>query len=159
MSRKYPKKVRKEFARKLATAEAFVESVTTSGTAGDVELGNCGDAESYAALLRAFGYTNYADDAMGNHKVDCIELHRHDFDGVWTFDFNIHGPQVPEDTSYTVVMDGATGAAAEDAARDLIREGFRKKHLGYFWVTLAEVEPGIPAPTALYSWIDGRKAA
>ncbi|MGW2710746.1 hypothetical protein ACWC4J_17400 [Streptomyces sp. NPDC001356] len=161
MSRKYPKKVRKEYAAKLKAAEAFVESVTTSGAASDVELGNCNDAETYAALLRAFGYTNYAEDAIGNHKVECDDQHRHEPDGVWEFDFNVYGPNIPPDTSYTVVMDGKTGAEAEDAARDLLRRLYQQENPshGYFWLTLVDVERGAPATACLYSWIDGRKAA
>ncbi|WP_340376625.1 hypothetical protein U5640_16905 [Streptomyces sp. SS7] len=161
MSRKYPKRVRKELGRKLAAAEAFVEAVTTSGCAADIEFYSCEDAERYAAMLRVFGYVNYAEDAIADHKTECAEPHRHQLDGVWTFDIRAGGPAFDgvEDPEWTVVADGKNGAEAEGRAKLFVEAELKKRHSLYFWLTVTEVENGVPSPLALYDWTDIRKAA
>ncbi|MEV5677437.1 hypothetical protein [Streptomyces sp. NPDC052179] len=164
MSRKYPKKYRKEQAAKLKAAEAFVESWTTSGLASTLipdyscTLG-CEEAITYGALMRAFGYPSTAETILADHGEDCDTPHYHECGGVWTFTLQPEGV-AEEEGGYTIVADGANGAEAEDRAREFLRSELKAKYRSYYyWINVEEVESGVPSSTALYSWTDIRKAA
>ncbi|WP_328377062.1 hypothetical protein OHB13_11970 [Streptomyces sp. NBC_00440] len=164
MSRKYPKKVRKEFARKLAAADAFVDAWTTSGMAStlipdyDCPLG-CSDAMTFAALLRAFGYVNTAEEILADHGEDCDYPHYHVGRGVWTFTLQPGGYDAESEGEYTVVADGESGAHAEFQATEFLRRKLKERYKTPVWIRVEEVESGVPASTALYAWTDLRKAA
>jgi hypothetical protein len=162
MSRKYPKKVRNEFKRKLKAADAFVETWTNSGLADslivdyDCTLG-CEEANTYSGLMRAFGYVNHAESIIADHGEDCDHPHAHDFRGVYTFSFD---SRLIESDGWTIVMDGKNGLDAETQARDFLADALRKAHRKFFgsWtdIDLIDVESGVPSCMALYSWTDAR---
>ncbi|MFC9591544.1 hypothetical protein ACFTUC_17360 [Streptomyces sp. NPDC056944] len=165
MSRKYPKRVRKEFARKLKAAEAFTDRWMTTGLAYslisdyDCTL-TCGEAETMADLFRIFQYPDTAEQILSDHGEDCDTRHYHEKRGAWTFTFQVKasgwkvGDEFPE---YTVVANGADGGEAEARAEKQLRKLLVPEHKHYFWTELLEAETGIPSSTALYSWIDARE--
>ncbi|MFG3582541.1 hypothetical protein [Streptomyces sp. NPDC047990] len=165
MSRKYPKKWKRERETRLKAAEAFVEEWTNTGLASSFAHDydctfNCAEAETYGDLLRSFGYPSTAEDMMEGHLNDCDEKFRHEKNGAWTFTYVVQGPEIPKDTEYTVAMRGATGSEADKAAEALLRKLYKASNPGkYFYLVLAEVEAGVPGPLALYPWIDGRDLA
>lgn len=164
MSRKYPKKVRKEFQRKLKAADAFVDSWTTSELPSNLggDYGcylTCTEAETFAELLRAFRYPNTAAEVLSNHAQNCETPHHHKGQGVWTFTISVGGDGVPDDTEYIVVADGKNGEEAEERATEYFRPRCRRQYGPFAYIDVSEVEDGIPSSTALYSWIDLRKAA
>jgi hypothetical protein len=162
MSRKYPKKVRQEFARKLKAADAFVDAWTTSGLAYDLipnydcTLG-CEEAKTYADLFRVFEYTNTAEQILADHGESCETPHYHEPQGVWTFDLEAFGRyRIGE---WTVVADGKDGSEAEERAKEFVRNRLKDQYASYIRVEVQDVESGVPGSTALYSWTDLRKAA
>ncbi|MGW5773135.1 hypothetical protein ACWEVY_28785 [Streptomyces longwoodensis] len=166
MSRKYPKRVRKELQRQQAAAAAFVKEWTHSGLASGLIDDysctlTCGEAETYSGLFRSFGYHGTADSILADHGEDCDTPHYHAKNGVWTFTIAACGPAVAEveDPEWVIVADGKNGAEAEDRAESFLRRQLAQKYPGYFYVSTAEVEDGVPSSTALYHWIDLRKAA
>jgi hypothetical protein len=164
MSRKYPKKVRKEYAAKLKAADAFVEAWTDSGLAWSLITDysctlNCGEAETFADLMRAFKYTETAEGILADHGEDCDTPHYHASQGVWTFTLQPGGNEADGEGEYTVVADGKNGADAEDRAKEFLRAHLKQRYKTYFWIEVVEVEDGTPGSTALYSWTDMRKAA
>ncbi|MFJ9900227.1 hypothetical protein ACIQPR_43555 [Streptomyces sp. NPDC091280] len=166
MSRKYPKKVRNQHRRRLAAADAFVESWTNSGLSHELitdytcTLG-CDEAITYSGLFRAYGYDGTAESILADHGEDCDNPHHHEPQGVWTFTIDAHGPavEVIEDPEWTVVADGKDGAEAEERATRFLRTQLKKQYPGYFYVRVIDVENGTPGSTALYAWTDIRKAA
>jgi hypothetical protein len=162
MSRKYPKKVRKEFAAKLKAAEAFVESWTTSELAAllitdyGCTLG-CQDAKTFAGIFSAFGYPNYAECILADHGEDCDNPHYHEPQGVWTFDLTAFGRYRIGD--WTVVADGKDGADAEERAKEFVRNRLKDQYASPIHVRVNDVENGTPSSMALYNWTDIRKAA
>jgi hypothetical protein len=166
MSRKYPKKVRNEFKRKLKAAEEFVESWTNSGLASTLitDYGCtlcCDEAEKYADLMRAFKYTETAEGILADHGEDCDTPHYHEPAGVWTFTIVAEGPAVEgiDEPEWTIVSDGKDGAEAEDRATTFLRNQLKAKYPGYLYLITAEVESGAPGSLTLYPWTDIRKAA
>jgi hypothetical protein len=164
MSRKYPKKVRKEYAAKLKAADAFVEAWTTSGLAWSLITDysctlNCGEAETFADLMRTFKYTETAEGILADHGEDCDTPHYHAPQGVWTFTLQPGGNEADGEEEYTIVADGKNGADAEDRAKGFLRAHLKQKYKTYFWIEVVEVEDGAPGSTTLYSWTDMRKAA
>ncbi|MFI8815704.1 MULTISPECIES: hypothetical protein [unclassified Streptomyces] len=163
MSRKYPKKVRKEFARRLKAAEAFVEAWTTSELSYslipdyDCTLG-CEEAMTYAGLFRAFGYPETAEQILADHRESCISQHFHEGPGVWTFGISVGGTDVPAGTEYTIVAGGKNGAEAEDRAREFLHRKVREEY-PFYYIEVEDVEVGVPGSTALYAWTDIREAA
>ncbi|MER6102422.1 hypothetical protein ABT115_08845 [Streptomyces sp. NPDC001832] len=168
MSRKYPKKVRKEYAAKLKAAEAFVESWTTSELSHnlikdyDCVLG-CEEAKTYAGLFRTFGYPNTAEQILADHGEGCENPHYHEPQGVWTFTIRVGGPAVKEigepDPAWTIVADGKNGEEAEERATEFLRRKIKEEYSAFFYIEVDEVENGVPGSTALYSWTDIREAA
>ncbi|WP_326827448.1 hypothetical protein [Streptomyces sp. NBC_01751] len=166
MSRKYPKKVRNEFKRKLAAADAFVEAWTTSELSYrlipdyDCTLG-CEEAMTYADLFKSFGYTNTAEQILADHGESCETPHYHEPQGVWTFDITAGGPAVEnvDDPEWTIVADGKDGAEAEDRALTFLKAQLKKKYPGHLYLRVDDVESGVPGSFALYHWTDIRKAA
>jgi hypothetical protein len=164
MSRKYPKKVRKEFKRQQAAAEAFVEMWTDTGLAWSLISDysctlTCGEAEKYADLMRAFKYTETAEGILADHGEDCDTPHYHAPQGVWTFTLQPGGNEAEGEGEYTVVADGKNGADAEERAKSFLRAHLKQKYKTYFWVEVVEVENGAPGSLTLYNWTDIRKAA
>ncbi|WP_435270949.1 hypothetical protein [Streptomyces sp. 1222.5] len=166
MSRKFPKKVRNEFKRQQAAAEAFVETWTDTGLAWSLITDysctlTCSEAEKFAGLMRAFKYTETAEGILADHGEDCDTPHYHQPQGVWTFTIEAHGPAVAgiEDAEWVIVADGKSGADAETRAETFLRNQLKKKYPGHFYVTVNEVENGTPSSMALYPWTDIRLAA
>ncbi|MFB6654856.1 hypothetical protein ACFCZ4_06735 [Streptomyces microflavus] len=164
MSRKYPKKFRKEQAVKLKAAEEFTDAWMTSGLAYnllpdyDIALG-CEEAEAYAKLFDAFNHASTAERVLADHKEGCCHPHYHDGKGVWTFVISARGANLPADTEYTIVADGPDGVSAEIRAEDFLLGELRKNFGPFVHVLTEDVENGVPGSTALYSWTDIRKAA
>lgn len=162
MSRKYPKKVRKEFARKMKAAEAFVDAWTNSGLASSLitdyscTLG-CDEADTYSDLFRSFGYTWTADQILADHGEDCDTPHFHESKGVWTFTVEAEFMDGEKD-EWQIVADGS-GADAECTATRFVRTKLQERGMRVVWVTAVEVEAGAPSSTALYDWTDLRKTA
>ncbi|MFI0553447.1 hypothetical protein [Streptomyces scabiei] len=163
MSRKYPKKVRKEFKRKLAAAEAFVETWTNSGlsysliTDYNCTLG-CDEAKTYAELFRAFRYSNTAAQIIADHSEDCDYLTEHYDTDVWTVDVDAHGFQGQEPLSWTLVVNAERPNEAIGKAEDAARKHMEREGRQGYWLS-SEVVPGVPASTALHTWTDLREAA
>ncbi|MFF9649708.1 hypothetical protein [Streptomyces sp. NPDC014622] len=165
MSRKYPKKFRKEQARKLKAAEAFVEAWATSELASnlitdyDCQIG-CEEANTFADLLRSFRYVITADQILADHGEYCEYPHAHDFRGVYTFSFD---SRLIESDGWTIVANGKDGLDAESKARDFLADRLREAHGKFFgpWtdINLIDVESGVPGSTALYSWTDIREVS
>lgn len=152
--------------KRLKAAEAFVESWTTSELAGRLITDynctlSCDPAETFAGIFRAFGYPNYAESILADHGEDCDSPHYHQPQGVWTFDIEAGGPAVEgiDNPIWTIVADGKNGADAESRAVEFLRRKLTEKYTPYFYLTVEEVENGVPASTALYSWTDIREAA
>jgi hypothetical protein len=163
MSRKYPRKVRKQYQARLKAAEAFVESWTTSGLAWSLitdyscTLG-CEEAETFAGLFRSFGYDNTAETILADHGEDCDTPHYHSPQDVWTFTLLVfvRDSYIAE---WAIVADGKNGMEAEERAKGFLRNSLKPKYEGYIRVEVGEVESGVPAPTALYSWTDIREGS
>lgn len=167
MSRKYPKKTRKQFAAQHKAAEAFVEMWTDSGLASELITDydctlTCGEANAFAALMRSFNYENTADQIIADHAEDddCGAEH-HTQCKVWTFTFELKGYK--DESSWTIVADGTDQQDAEKGARSALRKGLKKKIPDEFefarawsYVSLWEAEFGVPTSTALYTWTDAR---
>ncbi|MFJ7329008.1 hypothetical protein ACIQVN_22550 [Streptomyces cyaneofuscatus] len=164
MSRKYPKKFRKEQAAKLKAAEEFTDAWMTSGLSYnllpdyDVALG-CEEAETYAGLFNAFKYPNTAEQILADHSEGCCQPHYHAGKGVWTFVVSARGANAPTDTEYTIVADGPDGLAAEIRAEEFVLGELREKFGPYVHVLTEDVTEGVPGSTALYAWTDIRKVA
>lgn len=160
MSRKYPKKDRKQHKARLAAAAAFVEAWTTSELSYNLipvhhcPL-NCAEAETYAGLFRAYDYPNTADQILEDHGETCDGPHASQ---VWQVDIEACG--VEPDASWTIVADGKRRSEAETRAKEWLRRHLRGKFAGRrFELTVMDTSLGVPSPTALYSWVDLRKAA
>lgn len=164
MSRKYPKKFRKEQAAKLKAAAAFTDAWMTSGLSYnllpdyDISLG-CEEAETYAELFHAFNYPHTGEQILADHRQGCCHPHYHGGKGVWTFVISARGTDIPADTEYTIVADGPDGVAAEIRAEDFLLGELRDKFGPGVHVLTEDVEEGVPASTALYAWTDIRKAS
>ncbi|NEB42564.1 hypothetical protein [Streptomyces sp. SID14515] len=162
MSRKCPKKFRKEQAAKLRAAEAFTDAWMTSGLAYNllpdygIQLG-CEEAETYAELFHAFKFPHTGEQIIADHRQGCCHPHYHAGKGTWTFVISVKGASVPADTEYTIVADGPTGAAAEIRAEEYLLGEMRKKFGPLVHVLTEDVEEGVPASIALFSWTDIRK--
>ncbi|MGW1231405.1 hypothetical protein [Streptomyces californicus] len=162
MSRKYPKKFRKEQAAKLRAAEKFTDAWMTSGLAYellqnyDMTLG-CEEAETYAELFNAFKYPHTAEQVLADHREGCCQPHFHGGKGVWTFVISVRGADVPADTEYTIVADGPNGVAAEIRAEEFILGELRQEFGPFVHVLTEDVEEGVPSSTALFAWTDIRK--
>ncbi|MFF8629706.1 hypothetical protein [Streptomyces werraensis] len=172
MSRKYPKKVRKEFARKLAAAEAFVETWTNTGLASSLITDytctlTCEEAKTYSALMRSFGYVNTASSIIADHCEDCDVPSEHFDTDVWTVDvgamtFDPKLKQEVADLGWTLVLNAEHPREAEAKAEDAVRAHLHANGLtlkpGVF-INVSEIKPGEPGSLALYDWIDMREAA
>ena len=171
MSRKYPKRVRKEFARRLKAAEAFVETWTNSGLASTLVTDysctlTCEEAKTYAGLMRAFGYNNTAAQIIADHSEDCDDLAVHFDTDVWTVDVEVN-TFVPalkaevRDLGWTLVVNAEHPNEAGNKAEEAVTAHMQEKGLlkAGMWVTAAEIKPGVPASMALYPWTDIRQAA
>ncbi|MEV3860691.1 hypothetical protein AB0J38_41080 [Streptomyces sp. NPDC050095] len=169
MSRKYPKKVRKEFKRKLAAAEAFVEAWTNSGLASTLITDYtctlmCEEAKTFAGLMRSFGYHNTAAQIIADHCEDCDDLEYHFTTDVWTVDvevqtFNPDLKAAAEDFAWTLVLNAERPNEARGKAEAAVTDHMKGQGLlkpGMF-VTATDVRSGFPASTALYSWTDLRE--
>jgi hypothetical protein len=82
MSRKYTKSARKADAARLSAAAKFVAEWTTTGLASTLIDDysctlNCGEADSMAALFRAFGCPSTADGILKDHAEhdECDDSH------------------------------------------------------------------------------------
>lgn len=163
MSRKYPKKFRKEQAAKLKAAEAFTDAWMTSGLAYTLITDysctlTCDEAETYAGIFRAFMYPDTSEQILADHGEDCDSPHYHAGQGVWTFTLQPGGNEADGEGEYTIVADGKDGSDAEERAKEFLRRELQKKYSTYFYIRVEEVEAGVPGSTALYSWSDIREA-
>jgi hypothetical protein len=161
MSRKYPKKVRNEHKRKLKAADAFVRAWTESGLSSTLIHDyncflNCGEAESYSGLFRAYGAPDTAESILADHSEDCDTPHYHKAQGVWTFTVEAHFASGESD-EWTVVADGS-GEQAEDRAKQWVRDALRAQGAAVMYVLASESGEGTPGSLPLYDWIDIRKA-
>ena len=164
MSRKYPKKVRNKFKRQQAAADAFVKEWTKSGLSDTLIMDykcflNCGEAETYSGLFRAFGHVDTAESILADHGEDCDTPHYHAAQGVWTFTLQPGGNEAEGEDEYVIVADGKSGVDAEIRATEYLRAHLKKKYKTYFWIHVVEVEVGTPGSLTLYDWTDLRKAA
>ncbi|MFF4245206.1 hypothetical protein ACFYY2_12115 [Streptomyces sp. NPDC001822] len=164
MSRKYPKKFRKEQAEKLKAADAFTDAWMTSGLAYSLISDysctlTCEEAMTYACIFRAFKYPDTAEQILADHGEDCDNPHYHEDQGVWTFTLQPGGNEADGEGEYTIVADGRDGSDAEERAKEFLRRKLKQKYKTYFWIDVQEVEAGVPGSTALYSWTDIREAA
>jgi hypothetical protein len=166
MSRKFPKKVRKEFKRRQVAAEAFVEAWTTSGLSHSLITDyscylNCDEAKTYANLMRAFGYTETAEQIIADHSEDCDEPETHYPTDVWTVDVEAYSFGQPERYSWTLVVGAPHPNEAKEQAIDAVRAYLRREGLWIdgMYVFEREIVPGVPGSFALYDWTDLRKAA
>ncbi|MVO87448.1 hypothetical protein GPA10_22455 [Streptomyces sp. p1417] len=163
MSRKYPKKIRKEFKRKLAAAEEFVEVWMNTGLSSSLITDysctlTCAEADTYAGIFKEFGHPDTAATILADHGEDCDSPHFHEPRGVWTFEIEANGRAVDhlDNPTWTVVADGENGARAECRALEFLRKELRKEYTHDFWFWVQEAESGVPGSTAIYSWLDAR---
>ncbi|MEU6765923.1 hypothetical protein ABZ916_25835 [Streptomyces sp. NPDC046853] len=155
MSRKYPKRLRREQAARLAAAEEFAEEWAKS----ELEAFGCGETKALLGILRAFGKTQAADDVFATHLTDCQYPHYHEPYGTWTFSIEAHGSEFGPDDVWDIASDGVNGEIAERRAVEWLEEQLKKRSRFYFTLSVCEVEFGAPSSMALYNWIDLRSAA
>jgi hypothetical protein len=171
MSRKYPKRVRKEYARKLAAAEAFVKTWTNTGLASTLITDysctlTCEEAKAYADLMRSFRYPNTAAQIIADHCEDCDQPEEHFDTNVWTVDVEVNTffPELKaevEELGWTLVVNAEHPNEAGNRAEEAVTAHMQKEGLlkSGMWITSAEIKPGVPASTTLHAWSDIREDA